>query len=413
MRGIVWVVLLFTVAVVAATTLGSNDGLVSIYWSGWRSDISLNLALILLLAFCAVITLAWQAAYSLGTLPRRAGEWRALRKERAAQAALREALAEYFGGRWGRSVKAADKALAIARDTPQLAPDREFEVLARLLAAASLHRLQDRPGRDAALSQLLQRGGRSAGRADDGARLLAAEWAVEDRDANRALQLLDELPAGLARRTQALRLRLQAARAARQPLPALHTARLLANHGAFSDAVAAGLLRSLAFEAIDGTHDVAQLRKLWDQLDSADRRDAFVLARAAQRAAQLGAHDIGRDWLRGPWERMAELGREEREQLALALVTAAAGIGPDWLPRLEAALAGFAHEPAVTAAVGITFAERQLWGKARKLLEQSAASPALPAALRRRAWRRLAELAQQQGDETEARRCERNAAAVD
>ena len=35
MRGIVWFVLLFVVAVVAATTLGRNDGLVSIY--RWRS----------------------------------------------------------------------------------------------------------------------------------------------------------------------------------------------------------------------------------------------------------------------------------------------------------------------------------------------------------------------------------------
>jgi HemY protein len=31
------------VAVVAATTLGSNDGLVVVYWAGWRTDLSLNL----------------------------------------------------------------------------------------------------------------------------------------------------------------------------------------------------------------------------------------------------------------------------------------------------------------------------------------------------------------------------------
>ena len=413
MRGIVWVVLLFTVAVVAATLLGSNDGLVSVYWSGWRTDISLNLALIVLVVFCAVVTLAWQAVYSLTTLPRRAGDWRALRKERVAQAALREALAEYFGGRWGRSHKAANKALVVQQDTPQLAGDREFETLARLLAAASLHRLQDRAGRDAALAQVLARGPRAASRVDDGARLLAAEWAVEDRDVTRAQRLLDELPPGLARRTQALRLRLQTSRAARQPLQALHTAHLLANHGAFSEAVASGLLRALAFEAIDGTHDVAQLRKVWDQIDTADRRDPFVLARVASRAAQLGAPELGRDWLREAWDRLGEFDREGREQLALALVSVAEGIGPDWLPRLEAAQANHGHEPAVVAAVGTAFAERQLWGKAGRLLEQAAAASSLPAALRRRAWRRLAQLAQAQGDDAQARQCERAAAAID
>ena len=50
---------------------------------------------------------------------------------------------------------------------------------------------------------------------DDVARLLAAEWAVDDRDANRALTLLAELSPGAARRTQALRLRLQAAQSGR------------------------------------------------------------------------------------------------------------------------------------------------------------------------------------------------------
>ncbi len=43
MRGIIWLVLLFVVAVVAATTLGRNDGLVSIYFGNWRTDLSLNL----------------------------------------------------------------------------------------------------------------------------------------------------------------------------------------------------------------------------------------------------------------------------------------------------------------------------------------------------------------------------------
>ena len=52
---------------------------------------------------------------------------------------------------------------------------------------------------------------------------------------------------------------------------------------------------------------------------------------------------------------------------------ATSGIGADWLPRLESSLATNGGEPAVAAAVGVAFAERQLWGKARRLLEQAAA----------------------------------------
>ena len=58
MRGVVWLVLLFVVAVVVATTLGSNDGLVSLYWRGWRTDLSLNLFAMLLVGACAVLMLS-------------------------------------------------------------------------------------------------------------------------------------------------------------------------------------------------------------------------------------------------------------------------------------------------------------------------------------------------------------------
>ena len=419
MRRVILLILLFVVAVVAATTLGSNDGLVSIYWGGWRSDFSLNLFVIVVLGACFVLMAAVQALNSLVSLPQRAGEWRALRRERAAQAALREALAEYFGARYGRARKAAERALLITEDTPALKPDAEFLVLAQLLAAGSLHRLQDRPRRDEALRQAFKaaRGGkalRGGGRnAEEATRLLAAEWALEDRDAPRALESLEALPPGAGRRTHALRLKLHALRMARQPLAALQTARLLANHQAFSPVVAQSLLRSLAAETLEAAHDVQQLRRLWGQFDPADRRDATVTARAASRAVQLDAADDARQWLRPFWERLSELPREDREQVALALIEARAGIGADWLPRLESASQAYGHEAAVVAAVGMVFAERQLWGKARRLLEQAAAAPALPSRTRRAALRQLAALAREEGDEARALQSEQAAAGLD
>ena len=50
MRTVIWLVLLFAVAVVAALTLGDNTGLASFYWSGWRLDLSLNFFLIVAIA---------------------------------------------------------------------------------------------------------------------------------------------------------------------------------------------------------------------------------------------------------------------------------------------------------------------------------------------------------------------------
>jgi len=415
MRTVVWIVLLFVVAVVAATTLGTNDGLVTIYWRGWRTDFSLNFFILLVGAGCLVLVLAAQALRSLVSLPRRAGEWRALRRERVAQQALREAFTEYFGARFGRARKAAQRALDVAEGTPALAADADFRVLGELLAAGSLHRLQDSTQRDATLQRALRAAGPGSGPriAEEAARLLGAEWALDDNDAPRALAMLTELPPGAARRTHALRLRLKAARTAGQSMEALQTARLLAKHQAFSPVVAQSLLRSLAAATLEGTHDVQQLKRLWNQVDAADRRDPQVAARAALRAVQLDAADDARQWLRPFWDRLSELDREDREAVALALVEARAGIGDDWLPRLEDAAHGFGHEAAVVAAVGMAFAERRLWGKARRLLEQAAASPGLAARTRRLAWRQLAALAREESDETRAVQCEHAAAAVD
>lgn len=415
MRSVIWLVLLFVVAVVAATTLGTNDGLVTLYWSGWRTDLSLNLFVILVLGSCLVIMFAAQALNSLVSLPRRAEEWRALRKERAAQAAMREALAESYSARYGRARKAAQKALAIQADTPGLGGDTEFRLLGHLLVASSLHKLQDRTRRDEVLQQALKmsRLGSGPRPADEAVRLLAAEWALDDRDATRALELLAELPPGAARRTHALRLKLQACRMANHPLEALHTAHLLANHQAFSAVVAQTLLRSLACDALESTHDVQQLRRLWGQFDAADRRDAQVASRAAVRAAHLGAHEDARAWLRPFWDRLSELSRDDREHVALAFIAAGQGLGGDWLPRLESALNSHGQEPAVVAAVGSAYAQRQLWGKARKLLEQAAAAPSLPARHRRAAWRQLAKLARQESDEARAAICDQAAAEID
>lgn len=412
MRLVVWFLLLSVAAVVAALTLGRNDGLVSFYWGGWRADVSLNLFLIALLMLGGAALLAMQATLALLRLPRRAAEWRALQRERAAQAALREALAESFGARYARAHKAAQRALALHHDGA--GTDREFAQLAHLVAASVLHRLGDRARRDEQLAQLaaLRRAGGLGTRTDDGARLAAVEWALDDRDDERATSLLAELPPGVARRTQALRLRLRAARLARRPLQALQTARLLAKHQAFSPDVARGLLRTLAAHALDDAHDAAQLHHAWQQLDAADRRDPHVAARAAERAVALGLAADARAWLRPHWEALATLDADARERVALALVRAGAGIESDWLPLLDDALRSHGLHAEVQASVGLLFAERQLWGKARPLLESAANDPALSLALRRLAWLALARLAREQGDEDGAARCDGAVAAL-
>jgi HemY protein len=413
-RAVVWAVLLFAVAVVAATTLGTNDGLVSVAGGGWRADLSLNLFVLIILGACFLVMGAVRAVDSLLTLPTRAAEWRALQRERAAQRALREAYLEYDSARYLRAQRAAERVLGFTRGEPPVPEADEISLLALLVLASSLHRLQDREGRQRALEQALALTGRARGRPGaDAALLRAAEWSLEDRDATTAQRLLESLPPGVSRRTHALRLRLQAARLAAQPAEALKTARLLAKHQAFPAAATQGLLRTLCAQVVDAAHDADQLRQAWSTLEAAERRDPLVVAHAVRRAARLGALADGRAWARPVWDRMVELSSEERSALALAFCECIEGIGQDWLAPMEQALSAVPADAAIAAAVGMTFAGRGLWGKAAAPLERSARAAQVPGDVRRRAWRLLAEAARGAGDEARALACEQQASIID
>lgn len=412
MRSIVWLLLLSVAAVVSATALGSNDGLVTIYWLGWRADLSLNFFLLaLVLTFLAVHSLV-QGLDRLLALPERAKRWRLANRDRIAQAALREALALYLAGRYTRSHKAAQKAVAIQADTPGLALDAEFSALAHLLSAGSLHRLQDRSKRDEHLQRALEISQltRKPRVTEEGARLLMAECALGDNDATRALKDLAELPPGVARRTQALRLKLQATRIKRQPLEALKTARLLAKHQGFTHNAAEGLIRTLATETLLTARDADQLRQTWQQLDPLDRQDPLIVAQAATRIANLGAPNEARQWLAPQWTRIGQLPPDAVDALAIALSHSLLGMEPDWLPRLDAATQPALRHPGLALALGLALTERQLWGKARSMLLSAANDLDLDLDRRRQAWAKLGQLAEREHRTEEAARFYRLAA---
>jgi HemY protein len=308
--------------------------------------------------------------------------------------------------------------LALQVGVPELDQAHDFKALGLLLVAASAHRLQDAAGRTQALQGAAAAAARLGGgrNLDDSVQLLAAEWALDERDAPQAAQALAALSAGAQRRTQALRLRLQASRAERQPLEALQMARLLANHQAFSPLVARSLLRSLAGEALEQARDTEQLRSIWASVDPTDRADAVIVAKAATQARALGAQAEARGWLRPLWERLDELDPQDRQAVAQALFDSAPGIGADWLPSLERHALAHGREMTVAAAIGACFAHIGLYGKARVQLERAAAcsEPAeLAPRLRRACLRELAALARREGDEARAAAHERAAAAVD
>lgn len=423
MRAALWFLALFGMAVAIALFAGNNQGTITLFWPPYRVDLSLNLVVLVLALLFFTLHVALRALAALFAMPGHARRWRIQHQERAMHVALLDALSHMEAGRFIRARKAAEVVLAresaMTRSGETLAYSGRLRALSHLLAAESAQALQDKAAREEHFRQALEQASRrDAQEAREGVQLRAARWALEDHDAQGALQWLDDLPQGASRRTIALRLRLTAARMARQTRLALETARLLAKHRAFSEVAAQGILRGLALELVMTAYDPEQLQAVWSQLDAAERLMPEVAIEAAQRMLTLGGDvEVARTWLLPIWERMVAqpgaLAEEQRIHLIRVLVSgfAQASGAPEaaWLTRIEKAQMANPGDSALQYLAGITCMRLQLWGKAQQLLKQSL--PRLQdAGLERNAWAALAELAERRGDVAASTQAWQNAA---
>ena len=419
MRAAFWFLALFAVAVAVALVAGNNQAVVTIFWPPHRIDMSFNLTVLLLAGFFLLLYVALRALSAVVSLPLEARRWRAQQKERAMYGALMDALAHQLAGRYIRATKSAQTALAqekslglIAEQSGQAtgySPSRSNQVqsLAHLLAAESAQSLQNKPLRDQHLQLALQSSApRSAQEVREGVQLRAARWALDDRDAAASLDWLAQLPQGAARRTLALRLKLKATRQLRQTGQALDTARLLAKHRAFSEAAAQSIVCGLALELLNDAHDPAQLQQAWLSLDDSERAMPELVVHAASRLMALhGDVALARAWLLQVWDRAmaprSDISDSLRIKLIAALESGFASLDAAWLARIEAAQLGRPRDATLQYLAGMACLSRQLWGKARQLLSQSALG-LQDATLHRNAWRALAVLAEQREDDEAA-----------
>ena len=430
MKAALWFVALFGVAVASALLAGGNQSTVTVFWSPYRVDLSLNLVLLVLVALFVMLHLAWRAMTALFELPHQARRWRLQQKERAMHAALLDALSELWSGRYVRAVKSADKALALesllasvrTADDPAPRHAHQLRAVAHLVAAESAHALRDRDARVAHLQAIMamnrDESGETVEETMEAAYLAAARWAMSDRDAPEAMRWLDGLRHGAARRMLALRMRLKAARLNQQHASALDTARLLAKHGAFSAAAGQSLLRELAVASLNEAHDSAQLQRAWEGLEASERNQPEVVLHAAQRMLKLsGEVTAVMPWLTPLWNRMVQqpdsctpaIRERVAQTLARALVLLPAD--PEWLASIDRARQTYPRWVELQYLAGMVCWHNALWGKAQQMLEQAA--PQLTNAdMQRQAWRTLAQLAEQKEDTARAQLCWKRAAGV-
>lgn len=422
MRIAIWLVGLFAVAVALALFASGNGSTVTVYWPPHRVDLSLNLVLLLLALMFGLMHLALKALAALLAIPGQAQSWRKRHQERVIHGALLDALAHLIAGRFIRARKAAELVLAreaaMTRSGHANTDAARLRVLAHLLAAESAQALQDKASRELHFNQALKEAGAAeATGTREGVLLRAVRWSLEDHDAPAALDWLEQLPAGVARRTVALRLRLKVARLAGRIETALETARLLVKHRAFSPGSAQSLVRALAIEWLQSANEPERLQAVWSQLESHERAMPEVATTGAGRLLRLGGDvHTAFEWLQPIWDRLTNerVGLTPEQKIVLIRVmengfsASRNAIDTRWLARIEQAQKNDPADANLLYLAGVACLHLELWGKAQQLISQ--AVPRLSdSGLLSRAWVMLAELAQRHGDDAQAALAWKNA----
>lgn len=349
MRWVFWILGLFACAVAIALALRFNTGYALLVWPPYRVELSLNLALLLLVAGFAVVYLLLRFTFGAIGLPAKVREFRERRRRENARTMMLVALQAFFEGRYGRAEKAAASAIESS----------ESPALGAVLAARAAHELRHYEQRDSYLARAEKLA------PDDGAmRIIAsAEMLLDERRFQDALLALKALP---EKHTTALRLELKAQQQARnweQTLPLIDQ---LERRGVF-DASRAGQLRRYAHAENLKRNALERhsLEEYWQKIPAQQKRDAKVSAAAAQCFMALNdcaqANRIIEQALEVEWD----------SELVGLYAECVGSEATRQIERAEKWLKNNPRDAVLLLVLGKLCAQQELWGKAQSYFEAS------------------------------------------
>ena len=357
MRGLFWLLAVFTAAAALAVFGHLDRGYVQFAYADWRVEMSLLLfAVLALLAFVAAYLLLRMLLQTLA-LPAYVRTFRARRRRERAQAALAAALQAWLEGRYSRVEKEATRAFE-----GDAAPG-----LASIIGARAAHELGVPERREQWMTRAQDAGQRTAGM------LSRAVMALGERDYGTARDALRSLQGTGARQFATLRLLLRAERGLRNWEEVLRITAQLAKR----DAIAPGVAEEYRVQAhvellAQAATERGAFEERWRKIPSREQSVARVAGAAARHALALGLTTLARDAVE------KALAKEWAPALA-ALYGDLPGMqqpacGEEARRRIERAekwLLEHESDPQLLAALGRLCAHAELWGKAQTYLETS------------------------------------------
>lgn len=356
MRGLFWVIALFTAAVAVAMAGRLNEGYVLIVLPPWRAEISLNFLIVALaVLFVAFYALLRTLALTLG-MPKRVLAYRVRRQREKSGLVFQDAVRLLFEGRFGQALKRAGEAYDAGR-----AP-----ALAALIAARAAQRLGDPERQQTWLARAKEQDVRN----EAAALMLEAEMLNESRRFQEALLALDKLQGKLGRHIAAMRLELRA----RQGIGDWNGVLKLLRHLDKRNALPQEMVRALANKA-----HLANLARLEDDVQvvanylrdlSSDERTPEVVLAGTRRLAMLGATLQAQRLIEGLLDQADEDFLWQGELLTLY----GSLQGGDEMSRIAQAERWLLQRPedaGLLLALGRMCVRQRLWGKAQSYLEAS------------------------------------------
>lgn len=350
MRGALWLVFLFAVAVLLALFASGNAGHITIYFPPYRLDTSLNLFIVVVLGVLTIGLLAWRTFAAILDLPKQAALYRRKQREARAIVLLSEAVEDIFAGRFSKALKAAEAASV----------NEALSETAALLAARAAHRLNRFDLRDQWLSKIQSSNKQQA-------RLVAmADMQMDSNDPAGALATIEQLQKGGARQLFVQRIALKANQQLKRWEEVLRLSHSLSKREAIHPVLAQKTVQEAVSKLIqEKSSDHQALVAIWKNLPKADRKASRVALVMAKGLLAVGQQEIARGLIEESLE----------EQWDEALIE----IYPDCLPsgstsltfvqKIEAWMMKYPSEPALSMALAKVCLAQKLWGKAKSSLQ--------------------------------------------
>ncbi|AZY52984.1 heme biosynthesis HemY N-terminal domain-containing protein [Bordetella avium] len=356
MRTWFWTLLLACAAVALAVVLRAHPGNVLILVSPWRIEVSLTLAVLLLVALFAALYVGLRVLAWLVAIPDRVRAWRGRRAQARDHELLERGWISLLEGRFSHAGKDLVKLLEQTKE-----PGRR--VLAALSAARAEHGLSEFERRDQMLAKAREEAGEDAG-LQEATATVAADMLLDQGQPARALEVLAPLQDGGARHLHTLRLLLRAETALGHQERVFVLARGLARRNALNKTEAAQLIDSSGAARLRAALGSDAWRGIWKDL-KADERTLPNIALAG-----AAAFEAAGDYNEAARVLEAAIAQKFNHTLVAAYARCDAEQVPRRLAKAETWLQQRPADAEMLTALGLLCLNGQLWGQAERYLQR-------------------------------------------